>query len=181
MTASDVELVARVGAADDRAAFAELVRRHQSAVRLLLRRLTGGDEALADDLAQETFMRAYRALQSFEQKARLSSWLYRIAYNVFAADAAKRRRRATDAWAEPPEPEPALAPASDGERAGLRHDLGRALARLSVAERAAIVLTGVSGLTCEEAAEVLGCPVGTVKTNIHRGRSRLRQVLEEAS
>ncbi len=176
MTASDLELVGRVVADDDRPAFAELVRRHQSAVRVLLRRLTGGDEALADDLAQETFLRAYRALAGFRGSARLSSWLHRIAYNVFAADFETRRRRATDAVAETPEPEPPSA--NDGERAGLRHDLGRALGRLSVPERAAIVLTGVSGLTCEEAAEVLGCPVGTVKTHIHRGRLRLREALE---
>ena len=85
MGPSDTELVARVLASDDRRAFAELVRRHQSAVRGLLRRLCAGDAAQADDLAQETFLRAYRSLKGWRGEGRLSPWLYRIAWNGWAA------------------------------------------------------------------------------------------------
>ncbi len=81
MAATDEELVARALAADDRRAFAEMVRRHQSAVRTLLRRLCRGDAALADDLAQETFVKAWRGLAGFRGGARLSTWLHRIAWN----------------------------------------------------------------------------------------------------
>src|SRR5436853_6804078 len=88
---SDAQLIARVLVQDDRHAFGELVRRHQSAVRATLRRLTGGDRALADDLAQETFLLAYRNLRSFRQEAKFSTWLYRIAYNAFLADARKMK------------------------------------------------------------------------------------------
>src|SRR5512140_2451798 len=88
---TDAELIARVVVQDDRHAFAELVRRHQSPVRATLRRLTAGDHALADDLAQETFLLAYRNLKSFRQEARFSTWLYRIATNAFLADARKRK------------------------------------------------------------------------------------------
>src|SRR5689334_14344277 len=83
----DTALVARVLASDDRHAFATLVRRHQSTVRGLLRRLTCGDAARADDLAQETFLRAYRGLASLRGSAKLSSWLLSIAYRTFLDDA----------------------------------------------------------------------------------------------
>ncbi len=86
---SDAQLIARAVVQDDRHAFGELVRRHQSAVRSTLRRLNGGNIAQADDLAQETFLLAYRNLKSFRQEAKFSTWLYRIAYNVFLADARK--------------------------------------------------------------------------------------------
>src|ERR1700745_3984472 len=86
---SDAQLIPGVLAAADSHPFGELVRRHQSAIRASLRRLTGGNHALADDLAQETFLLAYRNLRSFRQEAKFSTWLYRIAYNVFLADARK--------------------------------------------------------------------------------------------
>jgi len=88
---SDAQLIARVVVRDDRHAFGELVRRHQSAVRSPLRRLTNGNAALADDLAQETFLLAYRNLKSFRQDAKFSTWLYRIAYNAFLGDARKTK------------------------------------------------------------------------------------------
>src|SRR4249920_1543523 len=88
---TDAQLIARVVVQDDRHAFSELVRRYQSAVRSTLRRLTAGNHALADDLAQETFLLAYRNLKSFRQEARFSTWLYRIATNAFLADARKRK------------------------------------------------------------------------------------------
>ncbi|MBK6393749.1 MAG: sigma-70 family RNA polymerase sigma factor [Betaproteobacteria bacterium] len=88
---TDAELIARAVVGDDRHAYAELVRRHQSAVRACLRRLTAGNHALADDLAQETFVLAWRNLKSFRQEARFSTWLYRIATNCWLADARKRK------------------------------------------------------------------------------------------
>src|SRR5512134_660293 len=87
----DSQLIARCVVADDRHAFAELVRRHQSAVRACLRKLTAGNHALADDLAQETFVLAWRNLKAFRQEAKFSTWLYRIATNCWLADARKRK------------------------------------------------------------------------------------------
>src|SRR5499425_3483049 len=91
---SDAQLIARVLVQDDRHAFSELVRRHQSTVRACLRKFTTGNAALADDLAQETFLLAYRNLKSFRQEAKFSTWLYRIAYNAFLADARKMKETA---------------------------------------------------------------------------------------
>lgn len=80
---SDAALVARVVVGDDRAAFELLVRRHQSPLRAFLRRLVLQDAALADDLAQETFIKLHRSIATYRAQARFTTWLYRIAYHVF--------------------------------------------------------------------------------------------------
>ena len=178
---TDAQLIARVVLDDDRHAFSELVRRHQSAVRALLRRLTAGNHALADDLAQETFLLAYRNLRSFRQDAKFSTWLHRIATNAFFAHHRKRT--------EEPMGDDADSVAEDGWRdehargddharsATLSIDMERALAALSEAERAAIVHCYHNDLSHEEAAYVLGCPVGTVKTHILRAKRKLKASL----
>jgi RNA polymerase sigma factor (sigma-70 family) len=174
-TVSDAALIARVVVSDDRHAFGELVHRHQSSVRATLRKLTNGNHALADDLAQETFLLAYRNLKSFRQEARFSTWLYRIAYNAFLGEARKLKELPL-----PDDAEALAAPADAAERhhvargAALSIDLQRAMHVLSEAERAAIVQCYHNDLTHEEAAVVLGCPVGTVKTHILRAKEKLK-------
>jgi len=178
---TDAELIARVVVRDDRHAFSELVRRHQSAVRTTLRRLTAGNHALADDLAQETFLLAFRNLRSFRQEAKFSTWLYRIATNAYLADARKRKEEllgdrdaevADDDGGDTPDEESG---AADPARAAtLAMDLDRAMAVLSDAERAAIVQCYHNDLSHEEAAQVLDCPVGTVKTHILRAKQKLK-------
>lgn len=178
---TDEQLIARVVVQDDRHAFGELVRRHQSTVRATLRRLTAGNHALADDLAQETFLAAYRNLRSFRQDARFSTWLFRIATNAFLADARRRREELLG------DREPDAAASTDGDATpgagetadhapglALKLDLERALAVLSDAERAALVQCYHNDLSHEEAAYVLGCPVGTVKTHLLRGKQKLK-------
>jgi len=179
---TDAQLIARCIVGDDRHAFAELVKRHQSGVRACLRKLTAGHHALADDLAQETFVLAWRNLKSFRQEARFSTWLYRIATNCWLAHARKRREellgdrdaeRVDDAGDAP-------GGAHDADHARdttMKIDLERAMARLSEAERAAIVQCYHNDLSHEEAAYVLGCPVGTVKTHILRGKQKLKAAL----
>ena len=173
---SDAQLIARAVVEDDRHAFGELVRRHQSAVRSTLRRLTGGNVAHADDLAQETFLLAYRNLKSFRQEAKFSTWLYRIATNVFLADARKIKElpMPDDADGEPVALVDTAAPASLSRQATLSIDLERAMRVLSEPERAAIVQCYHNDLSHEEAAQVLGCPVGTVKTHILRAKQKLK-------
>lgn len=181
---TDAQLIARCVVADDRHAFAELVRRHQSAVRACLRKLTGGNHALADDLAQETFVLAWRNLKAFRQEARFSTWLYRIATNCWLAQARKRREEllgdrdglVADDDPDPPE-DPAEATADHTRSASLKLDLERAMRVLSEPERAAIVQCYDNDLSHEEAAYVLGMPVGTVKTHIHRAKRKLRDAM----
>lgn len=180
---TDAELIARALVGDDRHAFAELVRRHQSAVRACLRRLTAGNHALADDLAQETFVLAWRNLKSFRQEARFSTWLYRIATNCWLADARKRKESllgdsdATLAEGDDDAAEPAEGTPDHARGATLRIDMERALGVLSEAERAAIVQCYHNDLSHEEAAFVLGCPVGTVKTHVLRAKQKLKRAL----
>ena len=183
----DAELIARALVAEDRHAFAELVKRHQSGVRACLRKLTAGNQALADDLAQDTFVLAWRNLKSFRQEARFSTWLYRIATNCWLADARKRKEELlgdrVDAIGD--DEDDAMPHASDDLHAdhargtSLRMDMERALAVLSDAERAAIVQCYHNDLTHEEAAYVLGCPVGTVKTHVLRGKQKLKAALAD--
>ena len=181
---SDAQLIARATVGDDRHAFAELVRRHQSTVRACLRKLTAGNHALADDLSQETFVLAWRNLKSFRQEARFSTWLYRIATNCWLADARKRKEEllgdrddgiADESADEAQGGDPALGDPNRG--ASLKIDLERAMAVLSDGERAAIVQCYHNDLTHEEAAYVLDCPVGTVKTHVLRGKQKLKLAL----
>ena len=182
---SDAQLIARALVTDDRHAFAELVKRHQSTVRACLRKLTAGNHALADDLAQETFVLAWRNLKSFRQEAKFSTWLYRIATNCWLADARKRKEELLgdrtddvvdeDGNAAMPHIDDAHADHARGS--ALKLDLERAMAVLSDGERAAIVQCYHNDLTHEEAAYVLGCPVGTVKTHVLRGKQKLKAAL----
>ena len=182
---ADATLIARALVADDRHAFAELVKRHQSAVRATLRKLTAGNHALADDLAQETFVLAWRNLKSFRQEAKFSTWLYRIATNCWLADARKRKEELlgdrADAVAEDEDdamPHVGEEVHADHARgSSLKMDLERAMAALSEGERAAIVQCYHNDLTHEEAAYVLGCPVGTVNTHVLRGKQKLKAAL----
>jgi RNA polymerase sigma-70 factor (ECF subfamily) len=169
---TDADLVARVLLDDDHHAFAELVRNHQSAIRGLLRQLTRNDLALADDLAQETFLRAYKHIRSFRGEAKFSTWLYRIAYNCFREEARKRKElvgideTVLEAQQDPQTTDPAL-----------KHDLMHALQLLPLHERSAILLCCQNGLSHDEAARVLDIPLGTVKTNVLRGREKLKRAL----
>lgn len=180
MSLTDLDLIARARLDDDRHAFGELVRRHQSAVRGFLRRLTGGQHALADDLAQETFLSAHRDLARYRGEAPFASWLLGIAYNHFRST--RRRERETVEWTgEIPATalaaghEAVAAPATGAVE--LRQDLAAALQRLSRDECAALHLCYAEGLTHEEAAATLGCPLGTVKTHVLRAKEKLRHLL----
>jgi RNA polymerase sigma-70 factor (ECF subfamily) len=176
---SDAQLIARVLVQDDRHAFGELVRRHQSTVRACLRKLTAGNAALADDLAQETFLLAYRNLKAFRQEAKFSTWLYRIAYNAFLADARKIKEAQLpeDADFEAEASEGAMESTPVARAATLKIDMERAMAKLTEAERAAIIQCYHNDLSHEEAALVLGCPVGTVKTHVLRAKQKLKTAL----
>jgi RNA polymerase sigma factor (sigma-70 family) len=170
---ADAALVARVIASGDRHAFAALVRQHQAAVRAALRRLTKGDHGLADDLAQETFILAWRNIRSFRAEARFSTWLYRIAYNAFLAHL--RGQRKEEPLPEGVRDEPPGA--STEALADARMDLARAMLTLSEPERLAIVQCYHNDLTHEEAAYVLGWPLGTVKTHVLRAKRKLKAAL----
>jgi len=171
----DAALIERAGTGGDNAAFAELVRRHQGKVRGLLLRLSG-NPTLADDLAQEAFLRAYRGLVGFEGRSRFSTWIYRIAYNVFL----NHRARGKELAALPQGFESSAA-APDGElspgRFDLRQDLAAAIAELPERYRVVVTLYYLEDVSYPEIAEVLDVPLGTVKTHLHRAKKLLREHL----
>jgi RNA polymerase sigma-70 factor (ECF subfamily) len=171
---TDADLIARVLLHEDQNAFGELVRRYQSAVRGFLFKMTNGDAHLADDLAQEAFLKAWKNLRSFRSEAKFSTWLFGIACNEWRMQARARKEIAlTELDAPPPEQEQPHTTAASHARL----DIAEAMAALTIGERAAIVLCCQNGLSHDEAARALATPLGTVKTNVLRGREKLRRLL----
>jgi RNA polymerase sigma-70 factor (ECF subfamily) len=161
----DDEALARLAASGHTAAFERLVRRHEGGVRNFLRRVARDD---ADDLAQETFIRAWRLAHSFRGSGSYRAWLYRIAWRVFLSSRKPQ--------AESGDFEPAAEP--DKSDSATRIDIERAIGALSERERAAAILCFAEGCSHSEAATVLGLPLGTVKSLAARARAKLISILE---
>ena len=171
----DTDLVRRVALRDDRKAFAELVKRHQSGLRNFLRRLTKTNDGRAEELAQEAFVKAYRSIRSFKGTSKFSSWLYRIGYRLFLNDI--RREKTTvpiESVAHQVETRAVSRPRSE-----FSIDLEDALLSLSVEERAVFDLHYKKGFTHEEVADALEIPLGTAKSHLLRGRNQLRNLLKD--
>lgn len=170
----DRELAA-LAASGDAAAYGLLVRRHQSRLRGFLRRLTRGDAALADDLAQESLFEAWRKLAQFAGPAARNGsfigWLLAIAWSRYLMTARKRKLEPLD--------DADNVPFVTGDP-NARLDLEKAMARLSLPERGALTLCLALEFSHAETAEMMGLPLGTVKSHIARGRDKLRRLLETA-
>jgi len=171
---NDDVLVRRAQIERDSLAFDQLVLLHQSPVRTMLRRLADGNAALADDLAQEAFLMAWRKLDSFRNEASFLTWLHQIAYRTFLAH--WRRRRDHESIDENPKHGYIDSHARGSD---FQHDLELAMLSLSEPKRAVVTLCLGSGLTHAEAAQVLDTPIGTVKSHLLRGRDKLRILLAE--
>lgn len=165
-------------AAGDADAFAALVRSHQNEVYTLALRLVH-DRELAADVAQESFVRAWRALPRFRSDARFSTWMHRITVNTALTHIARRKRRHAeplDALYAEPEAE-GLSPERAGAAADIRPHLEAALGQLSASLRAVVVLKDVYDWSHGEIAEHLGITVTAAKVRLHRGRKALRESL----
>ncbi len=168
----DQELAARVAVSGDRQAFAQLVERHQQPIRRYLRRLLSGDDATADDLAQETFLTAYQKLHTFKGRSSLSTWLHTVAYRQFLSWHRKRKR--TRPMAEVPDQGHDTRPATDAEI--LARQL---LGQVGPEDRACLTLAYSVGMSHAEIAQVVDQPLGTVKARIHRAKLKLNQWLQD--
>ena len=185
MASTDEELVAR-SRGGDLDSFNQLVLRWERPIYALAYRVIGREED-ARDVAQETFLRAFRALSGFKGQAKFSSWLYRITLNL-CRDWIRRERRTP--IAQVPEGVDLIELAGEAEPAESiedlvsRKELGRAVAkamsRLPEEQRTAIVLKEYHGLTFQEIADLLDCPLSTVKTRLYQGLTVLRKQLHEA-
>ena len=185
MASTDEELVAR-SRGGDLDSFNQLVLRWERPIYALAYRVIGREED-ARDVAQETFLRAFRALSGFKGQAKFSSWLYRITLNL-CRDWIRRERRAPVAQA--PDGVDLIELASEAEPVEsiedlvARRELGRAVAKamamLPEEQRTAIVLKEYHGLTFQEIADLLDCPLSTVKTRLYQGLGVLRKQLAHA-
>ena len=167
---SDLELAARVVSSDDQVAFQLLVERYQAAIRGFLRRLLGGDHGTADDLAQDSFMIAYRKLSTLKSGSSFSSWLHTIAYRQFLQFRRKHARQ--QVVAEPPEQSVDQREAVDAEIL-----LPELMRQVSDEERACLTLAYAAGMSHAEITGITGLPLGTVKSRIQRGKVKLQKWL----
>lgn len=182
MTSTDEELVAR-SIGGDRDSFNELILRWERPIYALAYRTIGREDD-ARDVCQETFLRAFRALPGFRGQAKFSSWLYRITLNL-CRDWMRRQRRApfvsVPENVDPVELAANAEPSESIEDLVARRDLARlverAMTRLPEEQRTAIILKEYHGLTFQEIAELMGCPLSTVKTRLYQGLAVLRREL----
>lgn len=184
MVPSDAEL-ARQALAGSQEAYRALVTRYAAAAVNVATRLVR-DRALAEDLAQEAFARAFSRLKTYDPTRKFSSWFFQVLHNV-SVDYLRRKRIDTmsldtlqDAGYPGPPADAAESPHAAAERTSLGAALTRALSTLRTEYREALVLRYQQELSVEEIAEVLGLPVGTVKTYLHRGRKELADRMADA-
>jgi len=181
MSRSDEELV-EACQAGEASAFDVLVARWEDKIRGAAYRFLGSEEE-ARDVAQEAFLKAYRALGGFKREARFSSWLYQIATNLCRDRLRRRRTRAAVSLEELEEAGPVIVETRPGAHELLQQrDLARAVRRavhaLSEEQREVVILKEYQGLTFLEIAQSLDLPVSTVKTRLYRGLGQLRLRLE---
>lgn len=186
MTAASTTITPEVSIASSREQrFAALVDQHRDQAVRLAWRLTGGDRATAEEVAQDAFLRAYTALPRFRDEAELSTWFFRI----LARQAANRRRwrglrqRWGDLWSSGPEAEGSAveqAPAGATQSAdpALRDRIAGAMEQLSPGQRTIFTLVHLEGFTVREAAAIATVAPGTAKSHLHRALKTLRRELE---
>jgi len=169
---NDALLVSRIALLGDRKAFSQLVEAYQSPIRCFFFNLTGGDEELSKDLAQDTFVKAWLSIGSFRAAAKFSTWLYRIAYNIFY-DYCRAKKPTTAINVEIMS---GIADNMPNKDFGM--DFAKALTILKEDERTAMLLFYMEDLTIDKISKIMDCPAGTVKSHLHRGKEKLSGYLK---
>lgn len=167
----DIALATQVAVFGNKRAFDQLVRQYQSPVRRFLLSQTAGNEALSDDLAQDTFLKAYTHIGQYYGTSSMLTWLMRIAYNVFYDYKRKTERQQAD--------ELDARIADQQSSPTLKTDLYQALALLKDEERSCITLQLIEGYRIDEIAGIMGIPSGTVKSHMKRGKDKLADYLRQ--
>lgn len=182
---SDRVLMQRFQAGEDRV-FETLLQRYQAPLYTFILRMLG-DPVGSKDILQETFMRVWEHRDSYREIAQFSTWLYTIAANLVRSEMRKRKlRRWLPLGPQSNEDMPEIDPPSDdfspeelAHSTGLRDQINKALKQLPSEFREAVILRDINDLAYNEIADVLGVPVGTVKSRVNRGRARLQELLRE--
>ena len=169
---TDFALVTQVTMMGNRRAFDQLVVRYQSPVRRFFLHQSLGDEPLSDDLAQDTFIKAWRNIGSFRAMSSFQTWLMRIAYNVFY-DYVRNRKTTSDI-------DNVAEPMTNGNsNPSLQMDLYHALSLLKPDERTCITLQLVDGYKIDQIAKITDMKEGTVKSILFRGKEKLTKYLKQ--
>ncbi len=170
---SDIALVTQVAVFRNKKAFDQLVRKYQSPVRRFFLNQTGGDGQLSDDLAQETFIKAYTNITKFRGVASFSTWLMRIAYNVFY-DEIRSRKQTEDI-----DTTAIKNTKTSGSDTGMKMDIQTALAQLKPDEQTCITLQLIDGYPIDQISKITGMNENTVKSHLKRGKDKLAIYLKE--
>ncbi len=169
LSPDETDLIEKIVLYNDHKAFGCLVDRYQHEVRNLFYKMTCGDMALTDDLSQEVFIRVFKYLKRFRGNAKFSTWLYRIAVHVMYDHRMSIKYPGGIASAEHYD---------ETETIQNKIDINKALEILKMTEKTAIILHYEKGFSHGEIAEIMKLPLGTVKTNILRGKAKLREYLK---
>ena len=169
----DISLVTRVIVFDDRRAFDRLAVKYQSPIRRFFLNQTLGDSQLSDDLAQDTFVKAYKNIRQFQGRSGFSTWLYRIAYNVFY-DHVRRHKETADI-----DSREVLTLGTAADSSQERMDIYSAMAMLSDSERTCLTLQLMEGQPIDRIADIMGLAQGTVKSHLFRGKQKLADYLRK--
>ena len=171
---NDIALVTQVAVFHNKRAFDQLVRKYQSPVRRFFLNQTLGDEQLSDDLAQETFLKAYLNITKFRGLSSFSTWLMRIAYNVFYDDVrARKQTEDVDTSIS------ALRQSASAGDSNLKMDIYAALALLKPDERTCITLQLIDGYPIDQISKITGVPENTVKSHLRRGKEKMTIYLKQ--
>ncbi len=171
---NDISLVAQVVVFRNTRAFDQLVRKYQSPIRRFFLNLTCGDSALSDDLAQDTFLKAYTHLSSFKNLSSFSTWLFRIAYNIFY-DYIRTRKEGNSLDIQEVDTVHHTAPTNVGQEM----DIYQALNLLKETERTCITLFYMEDQSIDKIAVIMDCPAGTVKSHLSRAKSKMATYLKQ--
>jgi RNA polymerase sigma-70 factor (ECF subfamily) len=171
---SDLVELARDG---DCVAFEQLYRRHRDRIYALLWRLSGGDAGVAEDMLQESFVRAWQKLDGFRGDSKFGTWLHRLSANVGLSDRRTRLRRVSREQGMDDAVDRAAVGARDVS-AGKRMDLEQAISGLPERARTVLVLYDIEGYSHAEIAETTGMAVGSSKAQLHRARKLVRERLD---
>ena len=170
---NDIALVTQVAVFHNKRAFDQLVRKYQSPVRRFFLNQTLGDEQLSDDLAQETFIKAYLNITKFRGLSSFSTWLMRIAYNVFYDDVRSRKQT------EDIDSSAVLRQSASAGDSNLKMDIYAALALLKPDERTCITLQLIDGYPIDQISKITGIPDNTVKSHLRRGKEKMTIYLKD--
>ena len=176
---NDIALVTQVAVFRNKKAFDQLVRKYQSPVRRFFLNQTLGDEQLSDDLSQETFIKAYLNITKFRGMSSFSTWLMRIAYNVFYDEVRKRKVESEELKENTQVAGTSLTSHLSPLTSSLKMDIYSALALLKPDERTCVTLQLIDGYPIDQIAKITGIPENTVKSHLHRGKEKMVNYLKQ--